>query len=559
MIGLILATKMEAGPLVAKLGAVEVAGEAMPTWRFAPAEGRPGGVIVVSGMGRNAAARGAEHLIDAGADVVINVGICGALREGSEPDCGLRPGAPGADCRRSPRGGFPRSGPSVQSRGREIPTRGERRKEEGGDSECGRVVLEGLVRISSCFDGDDVLAGKPAAGLPCGLSAWPELPTCRLASVSEPVFEDQRRGKLAEVADVVDMEGFAVARTCRRRGAALLMLKGVTDLANHSGKRDILRNIEEVSARLADVVAEGLARLGDARKSGVSAGKVMSFAKIEHSLFSLPLLLAGAKLGSEAKTGAAGAPIWGLAGWPGLGTLGLIALAGVGARTMGMAMNRIFDRKLDALNPRTAGRELPSGRMSLAGGLGVAAGGLGAYLLACWMLGPVCLALSAVPAVPLITYSLLKRFTNLCHFGIGLCLALAPLGAYVAASGAASMSQSVWLLGLFTFCWMSGFDIIYALQDMESDRQTGVRSLPVSLGAGRASAVAAGVHVVALASLVLLWRSTGGGWLSGAAGCVAVAAFVLGHLPSIPAGKRFFPISAIASVAGAGVPLIAGL
>jgi len=288
---------------------------------------------------------------------------------------------------------------------------------------------------------------------------------------------------------------------------------------------------------------------GDAH---ATLGKVMSFAKIEHSLFSLPLLLAGAKLGAEARTGSAGA-------WPGLGTLGLIALAGVGARTMGMAMNRIFDRKLDAMNPRTAGRELPSGRMSLASGLAVAAGGLAAYLLACWMLGPVCLALSAVPAVPLITYSLLKRFTNLCHFGIGLCLALAPLGAYVAASGAVNMSQSVWLLALFTFCWMSGFDIIYALQDMESDRQTGVRSLPVSLGAGRASAVAAGVHVVALASLVLLWRATGGGWLSGAAGCVAVAAFVLGHMPSIPAGKRFFPISAIASFAASGVPLLGGL
>jgi len=531
MIGLLLATKMEARPLVAKLGAVEVAGEAMPTWRFAPAEGRPGGVIVVSGMGRDAAARGAEHLIDAGADVVINVGICGALREGGK------------------------RGQATFSANHHEARRFPDSEEVSEKVACPLF----LMRISSVVDGDAVLAGKPAAGLPCGLSAWPGLPTCRLASVSEPVFDDQRRGKLAEVADVVDMEGFAVARTCRRRGATLLMLKGVTDLANHSGKRDIIRNIEEVSARLADVVAEGLATLGDARKRGVSAGKVMSFAKIEHSLFSLPLLLAGAKLGSEAKTGAAGATIGGLAGWPELRTLGLIAMAGVGARTMGMAMNRIFDRKLDALNPRTAGRELPSGRMSLAAGLGVAAGGLGAYLLACWMLGPVCLALSAVPAVPLITYSLLKRFTNLCHFGIGLCLALAPLGAYVAASGTVSMSQSVWLLALFTFCWMSGFDIIYALQDMESDRQTGVRSLPVSLGAGRASAVAAGVHVVALAALALLWRSTGGGWLSAAAGCVAVAAFVLGHLPSIPAAKRFFPISAIASVAGAGVPLIAGL
>jgi 4-hydroxybenzoate polyprenyltransferase len=543
MIGIVLATKMEAGPLAAKLGAGEVAGEAMPTWRFAPAAGRPGGMIVVSGMGGAAAARGAEHLIDAGAEMVINVGICGALR----PDCGLRIaecGLGNSDLRFGISDlGSARSEPPAQDSGGEISARRGRKKEDGGDSECGRMVLEGLVRISMCFDGDEVLAGRPAAGLPCGLSAWAELPTRRLASVSEPVFEDQRRGALAEVADVVDMEGFAVAQTCRRRGTALLMLKGVTDLANRGGKRDILRNIAEVSARLADVVADGLATLGEARKRGVSAGKIMSFAKIEHSVFSLPLLLAGAKLGSPGA-------------WPSLGTLGLIALAGVGARTMGIAMNRVFDRKLDAMNPRTAGRELPSGRMSLAAGLAVAGGGLVMYLLACWMLGPVCLALAAVPALPLITYSLLKRFTNLCHFGIGLCLALAPLGAYVAASGGINVSAAGWWLTLFTFCWMSGFDIIYALQDMESDRQTGVRSLPVSLGAGRASAVAGGVHVVALAALVLLWRATGGGWLSGAAGCVAVAAFVLGHLPSIPADKRFFPISAIASIASSSVPLL---
>jgi 4-hydroxybenzoate polyprenyltransferase len=488
---------MEAEPLAEKLGASQVASEPFATWRFEPADGRPGGMIVVSGMGKDAAARGTEHLIAAcGASMVINVGICGALREG--------------------------------------------------------VAADELMRISSVVDGDAVLADQPAAPVPCSLSAWMDLPARRLASVSVPVFDDHRRLKLAAFADTVDMEGFAVAAVCRCHGVMLFILKGVTDLANHTGKQDILSNISRVSTRLAGAVAAGLARLGDAHRGGSAPGKVMSFAKIEHGVFSLPLLLAGAKLGAEAKLGSTGT-------WPSLGVLGLIALAGIGARTMGMAMNRVLDRKLDAMNPRTAGRELPSGRMTFAAGLAVAAAGLGLYLLACGLLGPPCLALSPVPAVPLITYSLLKRFTNLCHFGIGLCLALAPLGAYVAASGTVSMSQSVLLLGLFAFCWMSGFDIIYALQDLDSDRRTGVRSLPVSLGPTGASAVAAGVHVVALASLALLWRSTGGGWFSGAAGGVAVAAFVLGNLPSISAAKRFFPISAIASIAGASVPLIAGL
>lgn len=508
MIGIILATKREAGPLVEALGAVEVPGEPFATYRFAPVTGRPGGVIVISGMGKDAAGRGTEHLIDAcGAKVVVNIGICGALSDS--------------------------------------------------------VVPNELIPIASVVDGDAILADEPVQTLPCSTPFWNSPPAYCLATVTVPVFEEDRRLKLARFFDpdslvltmvpsVVDMEGYGVAEVCQRHGIPLIMFKGVTDLANHTGKRDIVGNIDRVSTVLADAVVARLSKIGRIGGNKATVGKLMNFAKIEHSLFSLPLLLAGAKLGAEARQGSPEA-------WPSLGVLGLIALAGIGARAMGMAMNRVFDRKLDALNPRTAGRELPSGQMSLAAGLAVAAGGLGLYLLACWLLGPLCLAMSFVPAVPLITYSLLKRFTNLCHFGIGLCMALAPLGGYVAASGTASPSESVLLLALFTFCWMSGFDIIYALQDIASDRQTGVRSLPASLGFAGASAVAAGVHVVALAGLAWLWLSTGGGWFGGAAFAIAAGAMVLGNLPFIPAAKRFFPISAIASFAGAVVPLIGWL
>lgn len=553
MIGVIIATQMEAAPLAARLGACEVTGAAVPTWRFAPAGGRQGGVIVACGMGKDAAGRGAEHLIDTwSAEIVVNAGICGGLKGAQEgvkdaqkgpkaaPECSKDAPKSSKD---APKG--PKDAPEGSSEG--LP--GGR---NGSGDHVKALFVGDLVRISSVIDGDSVLAGQSAERVKCSLAAWPDLPERRLASVGEPVFEDDRRAKLASHADVVDMEGYCIAEVCRRRGVTLLMLKGVTDLANHTGKQDILRNIEEVSTRLADAVANGLAGLGDDRAAQPTLGKVMSFAKIEHSLFSLPLLLAGAKLGAEARHGSSDA-------WPSLGVLGLIALAGVGARTMGMAMNRVFDRKLDALNPRTASRELPSGRMSLAAGLAVAAAGLGLYLLACWLLGPPCLALAFVPAVPLLTYSLLKRFTNLCHFGIGLCLTLAPLGAYVAASGTASPTESLLLLALFTFCWMSGFDIIYSLQDLASDRQTGVRSLPVSLGAAGASGIAAGVHIVAMAALALLWRSTGGGWLGGAAFAVAAGAFVLGNLPSIPVARRFFPISAVASFAGSAVPLLGGI
>jgi len=484
----------------------------MPAWTFRTDDGCEG-VIVVCGMGLEAAARGAEQLIDQyRPEMVLNVGICGAL-------------------------GTPANAPA-------------------GESSQGLAAGD-LLRVSHVVNGDATLAGEPTEEIECSPGAWGEMGRARLASVSEPVFEDDRRRRLSSVADVVDMEGFAVAEVCRRRDVEIVMLKGVSDGADGSGKRDIVRNIGKVSCRLAETVAKGLPAVAGQVASkqehpdgqDVTLGKLMNFAKIEHSVFSLPLLLAGAKLGAEAGTGDPSA-------WPGLGTLGLIALAGVGARTMGMAMNRVFDRRLDALNPRTARRELPSGRMHLAGALGVAAAGLAVYVVACALLGPLCLMLSPLPAVPLITYSLLKRFTSLCHFGIGLCMALAPMAAFVAVANSLEFTPALWLLTGFTFCWMSGSDIIYALQDLRSDRQTGVRSLPARLGYAGASATAAGVHLLAGVALVMLWRSAGGGLLAGAAMAISLSALVLCNLPTIPAAKRFFPISAAASIAGAIVALV---
>jgi 4-hydroxybenzoate polyprenyltransferase len=196
--------------------------------------------------------------------------------------------------------------------------------------------------------------------------------------------------------------------------------------------------------------------------------------------------------------------------------------------------------------------------MSLGAGLAVASSGLFLYLLSCWALGPLCLKLSPIPAAVLIGYSLLKRFTSLCHFGIGLCLALAPLCAFVAASGNLDFTREIWLLALFTFCWISGFDIIYALQDLPYDKEAGVWSLPVRLGAKGAAAVAAGVHVVAAGSIIWLWLLVGGGLIPGLALAVALAAFAVGHCPLVPLPVRFFPTSAVACLAGALIPLLGG-
>jgi 4-hydroxybenzoate polyprenyltransferase len=273
--------------------------------------------------------------------------------------------------------------------------------------------------------------------------------------------------------------------------------------------------------------------------------KMLSFTKVEHTIFSVPLLFSGAWLGAGRQM-------------PSARILGLLLLAGVGARILGMSMNRIFDRKIDASNPRTRNRELPSGQMSLHFAGVIAFAGLAMYLVSCWSIGPLVLKLSPVPAVVLIGYSLLKRFTPLCHFGIGACLGLAPIGSYVAASGSLTAGNDILLLAGFAFCWISGFDIIYALQDISFDKGHGVHSIPALLGSRWAQIVAGILHVAALALLVGLMMETGGEMFATLALVVAAGAFVYGNLPSVPLPKRFFPVSAIACIAGSLVPIFGG-
>ena len=270
--------------------------------------------------------------------------------------------------------------------------------------------------------------------------------------------------------------------------------------------------------------------------------KILGFIKIEHTIFSVPLLFAGAWLGAGSQMPPYGVLIW-------------IVLAGVGARVLGMAVNRIADRDIDLHNPRTMGRELPSGKMSASSAAVVAVAGFVLYLVACGFLGPLVLKLSPIPAAVLILYSFLKRFTALCHFGIGVVLGLAPIGAYVAVRGDLVPSLDIVLLGVFTFCWISGFDIIYGLQDIKFDREHNVRSIPAALGSRRAQWVAAIIHGVAFAVLFGLLRATGGGAISTVALLVACCGFIAAYLPFVPLPVRFFPISSIAGIAGAIVPI----
>jgi 4-hydroxybenzoate polyprenyltransferase len=213
-----------------------------------------------------------------------------------------------------------------------------------------------------------------------------------------------------------------------------------------------------------------------------------SFVRFEHTLFSLPLILAG---------------VFSTIGSPLTATRWLlIAIAAVGARTSAMALNRLIDRRLDALNPRTRGRELPAGRMKTIEAVALLVASTAAYLLACAALGAWFLRVSPIPLAVFAGYPYLKRFTPLCHFGVGLALALAPVAGYAAAHpGLENPWPALWLAG-FALAWVSGFDVIYATLDEEFDRAHGVHSMVAWLGRKGALQVSAVLHLIAFACLV---------------------------------------------------------
>ena len=219
--------------------------------------------------------------------------------------------------------------------------------------------------------------------------------------------------------------------------------------------------------------------------------KALKFVKIEHTLFSLPLFFAGALLSKP----------W--AGWANVawGRLGLIILTGAGARTAALALNRIIDARIDARNPRTAIRELPSGALQRSQAWAIAGAGLVVYLLGAAALGPLCLLLSPIPLLVFAIYPLMKRFTWACHFGVGAGLALAPLGGALGYEPVWPLAQAVWWLGAFAFFWVSGFDVLYALLDEDFDRHEGLYSIPSRFGKSTALDLGLVLHGAALLCL----------------------------------------------------------
>jgi len=212
-----------------------------------------------------------------------------------------------------------------------------------------------------------------------------------------------------------------------------------------------------------------------------------SFVRFEHTLFSLPLVLAGV---FSARGSAMSSARW-----------ALVAVAAVGARTAAMTLNRVIDRRIDAENPRTRTRELPSGKMRLGEAMALLVASTAIYLAACAVLGPWFLRVAAIPLAVFTLYPWLKRWTPLCHLGVGAALALAPLAGFAAAHPDLASSRAALGLALFALCWVSGFDIIYATLDEAFDREAGLHSMVTWLGRERALRVSWALHVAAMGAL----------------------------------------------------------
>ena len=215
--------------------------------------------------------------------------------------------------------------------------------------------------------------------------------------------------------------------------------------------------------------------------------KWASFVRFSHTVFALPFALAAMAVAARANRG-----------WPGGRTLGLILVAMVCARTCAMAFNRIVDRKFDALNPRTANRHLPAGTISLFSAVSLCVLAAAGLIAASYFLNPVCFYFSPVALVLVCFYSLTKRFTDYTHVFLGIALALAPIGAWLAVKGANVSALEILqmtLLAVAVVLWLVGFDIIYALQDYEFDKSHGLRSLVVAWGPQNALGAAFLAHI----------------------------------------------------------------
>jgi 4-hydroxybenzoate polyprenyltransferase len=247
--------------------------------------------------------------------------------------------------------------------------------------------------------------------------------------------------------------------------------------------------------------AAGVKREGQTFEGGSRLVRYANFVKLPHTVFALPFALVGVTL---ATYHAAVTPA--MVGW--------VVLAFTAARFAAMGFNRIADRHIDARNPRTQMREIPAGVMSVGESWGTVLVAVLLFVFASYMLNPLCLILSPVAIAWVFFYSYTKRFTRWSHLVLGLGLGIAPVGGYLAVTG--QWSDPWWMLialavGVMT--WTGGFDIIYAMQDIEFDRASGLHSVPATFGPHRALVVAKVLHVGTVLHLTAVGYAIGAGWL----------------------------------------------
>ncbi len=264
----------------------------------------------------------------------------------------------------------------------------------------------------------------------------------------------------------------------------------------------------------------------------------LAMIKFEHTLFALPFAFLGAILAAD------GLPEWRTIIW--------ITIAMVGARSAAMTFNRIIDRDIDAANPRTANREIPSGKLSIPFAWTFLYVSIGVFELASYSLNWLTFALSPVALIFVLGYSYAKRFTAFSHLLLGSALAISPSAAWIAVRGDL-MDEVPILLSVFVMIWTAGFDVLYACQDFEYDRKHGLRSIPARFGIKNALWIARLFHFQAFIVLALLYFATGMYWL-GLVGVIAVGSlFVYQHLLIKPndlsrMNAAFFTTNAFVSV-----------
>jgi 4-hydroxybenzoate polyprenyltransferase len=262
----------------------------------------------------------------------------------------------------------------------------------------------------------------------------------------------------------------------------------------------------------------------------------LDMVKVAHTVFALPFALAALFLAAR--------------GWPGWRLFGLVVIAMLSARAAAMAFNRVVDVQFDARNPRTSGRALPAGRLSIQFAVGFVVVCCALFVVVATRLNALCGWLSPVALAVVLGYSYAKRFTALCHVWLGVALGISPLAAWVAVKGV--VDATTWTpgaLAVAVLTWVAGFDVVYACQDVDFDRREGLASVPARLGAARALRLARWIHVVTVVALAAAGVLARFGWKWSVAVALVALLLVVEHRVADPADPRrleaaFFRVNA---------------